>query len=674
MKNYSFFIFIVLLSYTNSKKHYNSNYNYDAHDMHMSNTNSLVQDPFCVNLSKHKANMRNITSQKYVESFIEGPCAPIVLIPGYSGTKLEFVMKNTTLFQESHEDIINACEWKNLKSPSLQKFDLWINTDIDFMSIAMQAKNDNEQNKAKIEEHIPKIVKKVIINDSKMEFEAKPKCFGALLRNYYSVDSQGNLKFEKLKGAIIKPKIENNRNTCGASSISNFLNDYSSYVKFTKGFDSIIKSLEKLGYKSGLSLFSFPYDWRLPPSEHIQSLNKTINLAYTINKKKSILIGHSYGGILAYNQVLKNKETVEHVISIGSPFLGTVNSLTDYFNDNTFYSYHKKFNAMFFEVEIETGIHRESAKLLSASTANRFTFFPKPKLNDDIDENIQDVLSDLFPKEEEVDKCKQTIEYLDRKTVCQVPSTDFYSHALFTLNSEYNRNDIYTHYEKELFEVINSHKYFNEEDVLNFEQDYHNDSKYNIPELLYQKYMIDQKEEIYKFKDPEVPYTFIYGNHLPMISRIELKNKGDKIEISKIEKTSPGDGTVDTLSQIYPGLRWLSGRYYTNNKESNVNEKNDNPIHFVEYCASSNKSKLSKKYDHDKNQYITLPCECLKDKTKSPIESCNHSTIINDEYIIILIEKIIKSKKSEKVLVNESYINLYEKVFNNKLHCYNLFK
>jgi lecithin-cholesterol acyltransferase len=673
------FSYIFLLSINYILSQYNQNYqNNQNSKSSQSRQREVIVDPYCVNLSKDNVNMKNVTNKQYTQAFINGPCAPIVIIPGFLGTKLEFAMQNTTKFEENHQDIIKNCNWKNLKAKEIQKFSLWINTDIDFMAIAMKDQSEAEKSsQKKVEkEYVPKLFKKIIINGSEMKEDVRSKCYGSLLRNYFSVNSNNEIVFEQLKGAVIRPVLKDMQQ-CGGDAISNFLDQYSSFVKFTKGFNDLIKHLEGLGYKHGLSLFSFPYDWRLPPHHHEKSLNKTINLAYAITKKKSLVLGHSLGGLLAYNIALKNNKLIERVISIGTPYLGSPKSIEIALAEDTNFNHHKKFNAMFFEVEIETGADSESLKLLTASSANKFTFLPKPTIKDEVDENIKKIVGKIFPGKSEAAKCAQTIEYLDRKTVCLVPEFDFYTHAMFSINKDHGNHDEYFKEEHQLVNFLDEHKYYNDHDVLNFDSDvFSHNTHLKINELLYMKHLSNEGKGVFTFQNPGVPFVFIYGNHLPMPSRFELKTEDyGSTKLKKVVRNTPGDGTVDGLSQIYPGLRWLSESDLNSNNSNNNNENlvegNNNTFHFIEYCAHSKEHEFNTHLDFNKSQYLTMSCECLTNKKLSPVDDCNHSTILTDKYFISVVEKIIKAKKYEKILVN-SYSALYNREYKDDLKCMNL--
>ena len=78
----------------------------------------------------------------------------------------------------------------------------------------------------------------------------------------------------------------------------------------------LMRRLEKLGY-----LVCVPY-----LGLHIGDVEKiTKKLEEYIKKNKLknfIMVGHSYGGLIATNYYLKNKETVKKIITLGTPFYG----------------------------------------------------------------------------------------------------------------------------------------------------------------------------------------------------------------------------------------------------------------------------------------------------------------------------------------------------------------
>lgn len=281
--------------------------------------------------------------------------------------------------------------------------------------------DNNKYNKDINEYYIPSMLKYFDINGNKIFFNNKPnteKCFGNLFRLYYTKEesnnnsereSENNINtnknytinknkknkannenetiptenpkikvLKKLKGAEIRVLLENPTD-CGADAVSDFAKPYSQYLsKSLLGFESINKSLADLGYTKGLSLFNAPYDFRFQMAEIIPKIQETIQLAYKINKKKVILIGHSYGGLLAYKlSTLKEKELIEHAVVIGAPLLGSFQAVKNTFGVPEDFGYEKNLEIFGKKIgKIQTGFPAESMRIATASF-NLLQFFPK---------------------------------------------------------------------------------------------------------------------------------------------------------------------------------------------------------------------------------------------------------------------------------------------------------
>jgi hypothetical protein len=62
-------------------------------------------------------------------------------------------------------------------------------------------------------------------------------------------------------------------------------------------YDGLIKTLTKLGYKEGSSLFVFHYDWRLSNYDTAKTLQAFINRTPQLTNRKFDIVAHSMGGI-----------------------------------------------------------------------------------------------------------------------------------------------------------------------------------------------------------------------------------------------------------------------------------------------------------------------------------------------------------------------------------------
>lgn len=615
-----------------------------SHTMHV--------DPHCAHISKFKSTIKSVSNKNYVEAFTEGPCSPIILVPGYWGSKLQFEMKDPQMFKQHHKDIVDICGWKNVEAEELKKFSLWINVDIDIQKLLFM----EGENKPKIKkEYIPHILKRVKVMEKDQKFPHKEGCYGSLLRNYFDVDENSNLVLKELKGAVIRPTLsKNDIKDCGRNSVSNFLESYSGFVKFTLGFDTMIKHLETLGYKLGLSLFVFPYDWRISIADQYDALDRTIKLAYAITKKKTILINHSLGGLISYNLSRQNSQLIEEVVSIATPFLGSTKIVGLFFEPDKTYDISKELNFLGIDVSIQVGIDEKSKKSMFASQINASVLLPKPRIKDEVDLQIQNVIPNLLGGQQSMMCNSKNNNGGGRQSSCNLDFKNFYDDGSIKLNGEIKK---FTN-EEELYRFLQSHKYFSSEESLGIVP------KLTVDQFNQKLYNLGLKDTDFKYlSQPDVPFTFIYSSILPTASSFDVKSYSGKIKLSSTEQNMPGDGTIDTLSQIYPGLRWA-----TQNQISGIKSK---PIHFVEFCSSQVNIK-QEIYDPKATQFLTIPCECLG-KTGAPLEECNHSVMINDKHLVSFIEKMVKTKRSPPILV-ESFAKLFEKTFTDQLFCYNLRK
>ena len=106
-------------------------------------------------------------------------------------------------------------------------------------------------------------------------------------------------------------------------------------IGLTSYLSRMIKSLEGVGYKSGVDVHGAPYDFRLPPDEpvYLASLRSLIEDTYTKNGgKKVVLVAHSFGCInaleLLYQMDADWKATyIDTFVPIAGPWIGTSKSL-----------------------------------------------------------------------------------------------------------------------------------------------------------------------------------------------------------------------------------------------------------------------------------------------------------------------------------------------------------
>ena len=92
-------------------------------------------------------------------------------------------------------------------------------------------------------------------------------------------------------------------------------------------YDDLLATLVANGYKDGVDLFTFPYEWRDSNILSAAFLRNKINEVQTIcNCDKVDLVAHSMGGLVARQYIQSNNygDDVDQVIFLGTPHKGSV--------------------------------------------------------------------------------------------------------------------------------------------------------------------------------------------------------------------------------------------------------------------------------------------------------------------------------------------------------------
>jgi hypothetical protein len=637
-----------------------------------------------------------MTIEEKLEAFKNSKCPPVVIIPGFMGTKLEFRMKNCTEFKTYHQNILDSCGWTNCEAKELKKFPVWVNVKFDLQD--MFSRGNIKQNKSE-KVHIPNLIRSIEIEGSEIKIENRKGCLGNLLRTYYvkensndgnateSENKRINFEAVNLKGAEVRVA-STTKTQCGSNTVSRILGDAIPNIRAFNGFGEINDHLVKMGYISGVNLFYRPYDFRMPHKNILRDIDRAVKLAYQITKKKPILIGHSLGGILAYKYALRNNKLIQEIMSIGSPFLGTSGSIQKIFTLDRL-KFQKSLNIFGLDIKVTAKLDKYTSNMQRV-TFPFPNFVPKPFYNDEIDKEISRInhievltnssntneleniyeeflssegegnfflkyLYNIFPKI--YADCRSTFYSIKSTTlphtnpVCKINYQDIGGSGILNFDGEeISINSV--EFREKLRETLKE---------LIIEANYNVHEIFKLDPEEFTEFLINEIEgekEFAKFKNPKVPFTFVYANHLETPYKFHYKNK-TFIEM----ETGPGDGTVNGISQIYPGLRWL----YENHKDD---ESSSSPIHFVEYCADYKESNLAK-YDKSKTQYISISCDCIDQHNLNSQENCNHSAVLADNNLISFISEFI-AKGDSRIENIAGYEVLYEKKFNSKMVCSHL--
>lgn len=155
---------------------------------------------------------------------------------------------------------------------------------------------------------------------------------------YYSVVGQniGNAKEKSLKvpQANIKPIV------FVPGILGSWLNEENEWVldPLLDSYHPMMKQLEYIGYEPGVTLFSFPYDWRNDNQDTASLLKSKINSVMIeardhnqrggrkyINYRDVDILAHSMGGLVsrAYIQGENYNNNVNRLITVGTPHQGS---------------------------------------------------------------------------------------------------------------------------------------------------------------------------------------------------------------------------------------------------------------------------------------------------------------------------------------------------------------
>eukprot|EP00331_Platyophrya_macrostoma_P012934 CAMPEP_0176416888 /NCGR_PEP_ID=MMETSP0127-20121128/6587_1 /TAXON_ID=938130 /ORGANISM="Platyophrya macrostoma, Strain WH" /LENGTH=655 /DNA_ID=CAMNT_0017796995 /DNA_START=244 /DNA_END=2211 /DNA_ORIENTATION=+ len=589
--------------------------------MSQDNKNACLKDPSTVGNPKEQ-----------LQSFVEGDCAPVILMPGLMGTKLMVEIDCKELMQY-HPEIMQSCGWSTCawsliyRKPDTEYL-MWIP---DMMSPMAFLTLTNQT------------------------------CFGSLVRPLYDPTKENVAdKYDNPRGIKIK-WYGNTQKTqqyadSGFTAISNLF-PLPFQTASTVGFAGMDTYLSALGYQKGLSLFAVPYDFRLTHLANSVSytLERTIRYAYALTGKKVIIAAHSLGNLntlpvlVGMSQEDKDKMIATYVaitpplggasktvrLSIGGDdgflyldqvigmdfynqknMIGGSSSTQDLIPKDGFYRFRneKWMKDLLERVDMEKNNPASTEKGLNYwKTANPneipYSFFPDPTK----------ICFDGFtqrPKE-----CFMGITDLAKEPVAVINNASYYAnHSSYIdlLQNHFTLNDI-----KAIEGMTN---------------DSHSSGVQLMP-------------------NPNVPIVYIYGTHLAT----ELKNEWNycpenltsvgKYAFPSTIHTGLGDGTVEVSYALTIAMKWAW--------EHQHDIPNAKPIKIAEYCSSYNQRNTSwdKQDESGANimtttEYMGTYCTCLDSKTPGVGADCFHAGILGDTYIIELVSNIAKTK--EKVADKEN--------------------
>ena len=468
----------------------------------------------------------------------------------------------------------------------------------------------------------------------------------------------------------------------------------SNLIRDSKVYGDIIDLFINMGYEPGFSLGGIPNDFRKFVATNNFSTNVfryLVDSFYNNTGKKVIIIAHSFGNLVALNNLVseENKDLIPKIkkfVSIGPPFAGSTKLLDGYlhglkdFNNIGDKAYYYQFgqSLLFKSVPTATELRPLSifSKLLKNPDYKEFIEAIKERLtleknyiNEDYDYNAISRMSEKF------DKIYSSYFPSLKNNVCKENSfiknklqmkclTNIYNifdcPMIITLDnindkknieSYCNKNDDNLYYVTDLGEERKS-----TEELLTKGK-----FTYGLPEMdefieifnkNYKNYKLDKKINISNFESEEEfrqenILQIEYYKNISLIQDLPIPpvdtdiiytssidtNTGEFIRKNNLFEEGEniiagGDGTVSTWSSLLVGLKWIYDK-----QKNNLTQK----IRLVEYC-----SRLKDNFpNNDNSKFIALGCKCLnKNNMYEDFDNCDHQKMLLDTYLLSFLQQI----------------------------------
>ena len=240
----------------------------------------------------------NIPISTYLSIFANGPCSPVVLVPGIAGSKLIAKIQCEVL-QKEHPGVFKSCGFNTCDIEKKDKgrwvypqeeYKVWIPEIDSIMSIGKPFLNNQNcfANIMGLEVKQIKVENPISEGGFKLEL---------------SVSSLTGVKIYPLGSSPLTKTFS--KGQCGFSAVENLLPVETilptkfSYFKYLK--DIFLNS----GYLIGINLQVIPYDWRVgvDMNDFNQKFEKVIDGIFEIFQKKVVLIAHSMGNFQVINSL-----------------------------------------------------------------------------------------------------------------------------------------------------------------------------------------------------------------------------------------------------------------------------------------------------------------------------------------------------------------------------------
>lgn len=550
-------------------------------------------------------NPANLSFKQYLSAFSAGPCTPVIVLAGISGTKLMVEIDCETL-QSNHPDIFANCGWTKCEKSGFDpiskvpkdEYRTWIPDPYSPMTVT----NPNDKNR---------------------------KCFTGLMKITWQRNTSGDLVQIPLQGATIKPmglsKLTRTNSRCGFDAICDMVPLGALAPAIYGVYTKLRQSLEARGYKIGLTLQAMPYDWRQAyyNNEIHREFRSIVSDMASISGKRVSIVAHSMGNLNMMN-VLKNLTPeerelwIERYFALAPPFIGSPKTWSMLIGSAGGYSDSPILNLDFPTFSQTVVTYPSMFDLMPRNTWNLFkdTNWLKSIQNRiNLEHNLppahtltpdEDIVTKIFPPPG--DQCFSKV-FPDRgDDTCKTFLDDF------TYFGSINGQDVYA-------------------DTIEQSLDRYSYNPFAAE-------LFDQEDKRYDYdlvENPKVPTVIIYsalsntGKEFHWNSDPTVITRGPNpnfVEPNSVINNL-GDQSVIVTATLAPGLKWAA------EFNSGTAGEYAEPVIFAELCSSKNPKKSV--YQDDKtvtrNEYQSIACTCEPSNT----EACNHTGLVSEPNVVAYI-------------------------------------
>lgn len=591
------------------------------------------------------------TAKEQLQSFVDGSCAPVVLIPGLMASKMQAQIDCQTLM-DNHPEIMESCGWSTC-SWSLWKrrpdteYLVWIPSVLSPMSVVSWSNGT---------------------------------CFGNIVKFQYNSSASSIYdKYVEPKGLNITwygntPESESSSDS-GFSSVNDLL-PLPIQTLTTKNYAGMTSFLTNMGFQKGLSLFTVPYDFRLTylANQASYSLERTIRYAYALTGKKVVLVAHSLGSLntLAVLNRMSQEDKdrmIAAYVPIAPPLGGAAKTFRLTMGGDSSFLYSWGVGIDFYNQQHLISTSSTTQDLLPGDAFYRFR---KEQWMQDLLKRVQ-LEKDNDPTTEEGQDfwTNTTVENLPYSFFPNASKTCFDGYIDRPASCILGVSDLA---KEPIAKILDKEYYSNESEVKRLIQDHYTMSS---KEDFLGMYNDSLASNVQFMTNPQVPVIYVYGSHMATEFRNEWdylpeeRTIGGNFAFPSRTVSRYGDGTVGTSYSLPIALKWSWEHM------NNATATGAKPVKIVEYCSEYNQSGII--YDgvdakganvFNTSSYVGLTCQCGTDKRPTQGENCYHSGMVSDPFVLQLVANISQSNETVAdasvtaayILTNDQLVGLQKSV------------